>query len=125
MVATTLRARPLALVQFDAEDGDDPRIAGIQATHRDIVSSFLLAPIGSGTVIYLTDRTWTSTAGNNNLNSSPTVHAPMGRIMSSTERAVENGFCPMARRPSRDHERQHHVRLFEDSPRASGPSLGT
>jgi hypothetical protein len=59
MVATTLKAGQVALVHFNTEDGDDPTIDGTQATNRDTISFVLLAPIGSGTVIYLTDRTWT------------------------------------------------------------------
>jgi large repetitive protein len=59
MVATSLRRGQLAIVQLDSEDSDDPHVAGTQNMARDTVSFVLLAPVGSGTVIHFTDRTWT------------------------------------------------------------------
>ena len=59
MVATTLRRGQIAIIQVNSDDADDPHIAGTQNMNRDSISFVLLAPIGSGTQIFFTDRTWT------------------------------------------------------------------
>jgi hypothetical protein len=50
MVATTLRRGELGIIGVDTEDNGNPQ--------RDSITFILLAPIGSGTVIYFTDRAW-------------------------------------------------------------------
>jgi hypothetical protein len=51
MVASVLRRGQVAVVQADSEDG----------FALDSISFMLLAPVGSGTTIYFTDRSWNGT----------------------------------------------------------------
>ncbi|MFC7497697.1 Ig-like domain-containing protein [Enterovirga sp. GCM10030262] len=60
MVASTLRAGALALVSYATDDTN--------TADDDILRFVVLAPIGSGTVIHFTDRTWTPRAGSTMLN---------------------------------------------------------
>jgi len=60
-IATTLSLAQVAIIQFNSDDADDPSIPGVQAMQRDSISFVLLAPVGSGTLIYFTDRRWNGT----------------------------------------------------------------
>ncbi len=60
-IPSTLSLAQVAIVQFNSDDADDPHIAGTQNMQRDSISFVLLAPVGSGTVIYFTDRSWNGT----------------------------------------------------------------
>ena len=62
MVATLLSRGGIAIVQVDSEDSDDPHVAGFQNMQRDSISFVLLAPVGSGTQIFFTDRSWNGTS---------------------------------------------------------------
>ena len=62
MVATTLTVGQIAIIQVDSEDSDDPFVAGTQNMQRDTVSFVLLAAVGAGTTVYLTDRAWNGTS---------------------------------------------------------------
>jgi large repetitive protein len=57
MVATTLRAGDLAVIGYNTGQTD------VNGTTVDSVQVVLLRDIGSGTTIFLTDRTWTATPG--------------------------------------------------------------
>jgi hypothetical protein len=56
MAATTLRRGQVAIVGYNAEDTNNP--------DKDTISFVLLAPIGSGTQIFFTDRNWNGSAFN-------------------------------------------------------------
>ncbi|MBC7986552.1 MAG: tandem-95 repeat protein [Sphingomonadaceae bacterium] len=59
-VPTVLSPAQVAIIQFNSDDADDPHIPGTQSMQRDSLSFVLLAPVGLGTVIQFTDRTWTA-----------------------------------------------------------------
>jgi Ca2+-binding RTX toxin-like protein len=61
MVATTLKRGQLAIIHFNMEDSDDPSTPAVDTMNRDSISFVLLAPIGSGTQIFFTDRSWNGT----------------------------------------------------------------
>ncbi len=53
-VPTTLSTAQIAIVGYNAEDTSNP--------DKDTISFLLLAPIGSGTTIFFTDKAWNGTA---------------------------------------------------------------
>src|SRR6478609_10602230 len=53
MAATILTAGDIAIIGYNTEDNGNPQ--------KDSISFVLLAPIGSGTQIFFTDRSWNGT----------------------------------------------------------------
>lgn len=91
MVASILRPGEVAVIQVDSEDSDDPHIGGIQNMARDSISFMLLAPVGSGTTIYVTDRSWNATSfgpsggGDGTYTWTAASDLPAGTIVTITE----------------------------------------
>ncbi|HEY0150072.1 MAG TPA: FG-GAP-like repeat-containing protein [Allosphingosinicella sp.] len=85
MVATTLRRGEIAIIGVDTEDNGTPNPA------RDSLTLILLAPIGAGTIIYITDRAWNGTAfaaasaGENTLTYTAATDLPAGTVITYTQ----------------------------------------
>jgi Ca2+-binding RTX toxin-like protein len=83
MVATTLRRGDIAIIGVDTEDNGTP--------NKDSISVILLAPVGSGTVFYITDRAWNgsvlaaASTGEGTLTYTAATDLPAGTVIHFTQ----------------------------------------